>query len=299
MPDPFLAGCRHLVLPIALSASIVVAATVALALPPDLESQVRSGNITRQEAEQLSRMSGSSVKSPAPTTTATSQESLTRKPQELQPRPQVNEQALLHRAMQLLDDYSDDNRQLEEANGYLQQVLRANPRNALAHAELARLTYKAGADDPMALQFAHKALNKAPSINPRLFEAFIISAHIAELEGDFGKMKKWTAEAEKIRPGDPDVNLKYAQIALAEKNYDEVIAQTKTALANPAARKWNSLRNGLYAAMISTYSYKHDLNATKQAYLSAIAADPTNPTWKQAYQEFLDCACQKTGAKKP
>jgi tetratricopeptide (TPR) repeat protein len=299
MSYSFLAGCHRLFVPIVVGSSIVVAATVAFALPPDLESQVRSGNITRQEAEQLNHMSGGTTKSPAPTTASTSNQSVARQPQELQPRPKVNEQALLDRATQLLDDYAGDSRQLEEANNYLQQILAANPRNALAYSELARFAYKSGGTDPRALQFAHTALNKALSINPRLFEAFIVSAHIADLEGDLGKMKKWTAEAEKIRPGDPDVAVKYVQIALKENNYDAIIVQTKRALAKPPTRNSKAVRKILYAAMITAYSYKRDLNGTKQAYLSAIASDPTDPTWKQAYQEFLDCACQKTNPKTP
>ncbi len=64
-------GFRPLLTLVAASSYIVCAATVALALPPNLEKQVRSGNLTRQEAEQLARTSGSTSSKTAPSSAPT------------------------------------------------------------------------------------------------------------------------------------------------------------------------------------------------------------------------------------
>jgi tetratricopeptide (TPR) repeat protein len=291
---PWLTGFRRLFPLIAVGSYVLCAATAVLALPPDLERQVRSGNLTRQEAEQLAAMSGgssssatpSSAPAPAPESPTTSQ------PEEQAARPKVNEKALLDKANKIIADDASDERKLYEAKGYIEKVLAANPRNALAYVYMARLAlavgYVGGGDyEPRALGLAHATLDKALKLNPRLFEAYMLGGKLALIENDLSTAKKMTAMAEKIKPGTPEVEIRYARIANDEHNPDEAITLLSRAIHKPLNQYW---REAAYEEFIDAYKAKKEYKLVDHYYQSLLEIDPS-PATKINYAVFLGCSC--------
>jgi hypothetical protein len=294
MSYPWLAGFRRLFPLIAVGSYILCAATAVLALPPDLEKQVRSGNLTRQEAEQLAAMSGGSSYSAAPSSApAPAPESpMASQPEEQAAHPKVNEKALLDKAEKIIDNYSGDDHKLYEAKKYIEQVLEANPRNALAYVDTARLALLAGyisGDnyEPEALRLAHVGLNTALKIDPRLFEAYMLGGRLAFFEHDLPTAKKMIATAEKIKPNAPSIGVKYAEIANAENKPDEAIAQANRALSKGLS---NNGKEGAYQELIEAYNAKKDYKQADHYHQAILAIDPS-PWAKINYASFLGCSC--------
>jgi tetratricopeptide (TPR) repeat protein len=294
MTYPWLAGFRRLFALIAVGSYVLCAATAVLALPPDLERQVRSGNLTRQEAEQLAAMSGGSSSSAAPRSApAPSPEPQTAtQPQEQPSRPKVNEKALLDKAEKIIDNYSGDDRKLYEAKNYIQQVLEANPRNALAYVDMAQLALNAGyisGDnyEPEALRLAHAGINTALKIDPRLFEAYMLGGSLAFSEHDLPTAKKMIAMAEKIKPNAPRIGVRYAEIANAENKPDEAIAQANRALSKGLS---NNGKEDAYQELIEAYKAKKDYKQADHYHQAILAIDPS-PWAKINYASFLGCSC--------
>ncbi len=289
----WLTGFRRPFALIAVGSYILCAATAVMALPPDLEKQVRSGNLTRQEAEQLAAMSGSSSSTaPSSAPTPPPEPQTAAQPQEQPSRPKVNEKALLDKAEKIIDNYSGDDRKLYEAKKYIEQVLEANPRNALAYVDMAQLALNAGyinGDnyEPEALRLAHASLNTAFKFNPRLFEAYMLSGYVAFVEHDLATAKKMTAMAEKIKPNAPRIGVRYAKIANAENNPDEAIAQANRALSKGLSKNG---KEGAYEELIEAYKAKKDYKQADQYHQAILAIDPS-PWAKINYASFLGCSC--------
>lgn len=284
-------GFRPLLVLIAAGSYIVCAATVVLALPANLEKQVQSGNLTRQEAEQLSRKSRSTSSKTAPTNTP-APVVIPTNPQEQLTQSKVDEKALLEQAEKLMDDASGDGRKLLEAKKYIEQVLTANPRNALAYVDLAHLAldfgYISGENyEPQALQMAHMVLDKALKLDPRLFEAYTLAARMALFEHDLPTARKMTAMAEKIKPSEASVGVMYAKIANKENNPDEAIAQANKALSRKPSKGW---KEGAYTQLINAYEAKKEYKQAEHYYLAILEIDPS--AWaKINYASFLGCSC--------
>jgi Tfp pilus assembly protein PilF len=294
MSYPWLAGFRRLFPLIAVGSYVLCAATAVLALPPDLERQVRSGNLTRQEAEQLAAMSGGSASSAAPNSTpAPAPETQTAtQPQEQPSRPKVNEKALLDKAEKIIGDSNGDSRKLYEAKKSIDQVLEANPRNALAYVVMARLALSAGYIsgnnfEPEALRLAHTGLNTALKLNPRQFEAYILAETLAISEHDLATAKRMNAMAEKIKPDSASVLVNYAEIANAENNPDEAITQASKALNKSMGKH---TKEAAYGELITAYKAKKDYKQADHYHQAILAIDPS-PWAKINYASFLGCSC--------
>jgi tetratricopeptide (TPR) repeat protein len=285
-------GFRPLLTLIAAGSYIVCAATVTLALPPNLEKQVRSGNLTRQEAEQLARISGSTSSKTAPSSAPAAPVTLPTSPQEQPTQSKVDEKALLERAEKLMDDAHGDGRKLLEAKKYIEQVLTANPRNALAYVDLADLALDFGyinSEDyePQALQMAHRVLDKAFKLDPSLYEAYSLAARIAYLEDDLPTARKLAATAVKIKPSEASVWVIYAKIANRENNPDEAIIQANKALIRKPNKGW---KEAAYLQLINAYEAKKEYKQAERYYLATLAVDPS--AWaKINYARFLGCGC--------
>ncbi len=172
----------------------------------------------------------------------------------------MDEKALLERAEKAIDDAHGDERKLLEAKKYIEQVLTANPRNALAYVDLADLAldfgYISSEDyEPQALQMAHRALDQAIKLDPRLYEAYTLSAKIAYLEHDVPTARKLAATAVKINPNQASVWVVYAKIANREDNPDEAIVQANKALSRKPRKGW---KEAAYLQLIKAYEAKKE-----------------------------------------
>jgi tetratricopeptide (TPR) repeat protein len=255
----WLAGC-HRLFPLVAAASYIASATSVLASPPDLERQapVRESLITAQLLQKQT------------------------------PHPRAKEKELLDRAEKLLNDYSGDTRKLYEAKDYIEQVLVANPRNALAYIDLASLALSFGFIssnhyDPRALKMAHVALDKAFKLNPRLYKAYMIAGFLAWVEDDLVTAKKMTARAAKIRPGAPGVDIRYAKIANSEYKPDEAITLLNKALTKPLSL---SLKEAAYEQFVIAYKVKKEYKLVDHYHQAILAIDPS-PWAKINYADFL------------
>jgi tetratricopeptide (TPR) repeat protein len=211
------------------------------------------------------------------------------------PTLKMSEKELLERAEKLMNTYEGDTRKLYEAKNYIDQALLVNPRSTKAYVDLASLAlsfgYISGTKyDPEALKVAHAAIDKAFKLNPRHYNAHMIAGYLAWIEDDFATAKKMAAMAEKIRPGAPAVDIRYATIANSEYKPDKAITFLNKALAKPLSL---GSKENAYKEFVIAYKIKKDFKQVERYYRAILAINP-GPWEKINYADFLN-TCSSDG----
>ncbi|CAN5884797.1 hypothetical protein BH11MYX4_BH11MYX4_03270 [soil metagenome] len=131
------------------------------------------------------------------------------------------EGAALGDARSFIDVYA-----LAEAETILFRIVRQNPRNALAHAYLARAAYrrgqmKDGSCAPAAVAAAEREVALAEALQPGLADATLVRAYLKFYAFDFAPAKQLGLAAERADPSSLRVALFLAQLAARAGRLDE------------------------------------------------------------------------------
>ncbi len=201
----------------------------------------------------------------------------------------LSEQELYQKACDILDNYSGNVGYLYKAQQYCQKILEKNPKNALAYVGLARTEYKMGYInydnyDEDSLKSAQFYLDRALQINPSQFEAYIAKSHVFLFQKDVPNAIQTVAKAQALKPGDPDVLLLEAQIALKQKNWDEAKEKATKILDET---KENRLKLAAWGIVRSVCLKQKDYAQAEKTYKEELALDPRDPWVQINYASFL------------
>lgn len=201
----------------------------------------------------------------------------------------VDERKLYERSQAILDGYSGDPRDLEQAQALLAKLLKANPKSALGYAGLTRLTLKAGylsgkryQESAVSEALAHT--NKALQLGPGLFEPWMQGGYAFLRAGDLAKAREMAARAASIQPESPRAALLQAAIADDEENDAEIVRWSEAALAKTTDKH---LQANAYAYLTGVYKRRKDYEKAERVYLKRIELTPKNPWELMNYSNFL------------
>jgi len=199
------------------------------------------------------------------------------------------EEKLYNRAHSLIDNYSGDSGRLKEAHILALKIKKINKNSEYAYVLIGRITYKSGYINysnytQESLVEAKIHFSKAISLNPRFYDAYIYGAYPYIFSKDYPAAKKMLAKAEKLRPDSEKVDIVYSEIALKEKNYDEVIRRCKSAISKSSDRK--TLYEA-HEALSKAYRKIKKYKLAEQSYLMLIKLEPKSSWAKINYSNFL------------
>lgn len=191
----------------------------------------------------------------------------------------------------LIDDFQGDPAGLRTAQAVLEEMIRRDPKNAMAYALLGRCCYKLGFKhsdqvDPRALKAAHTVLDEAIALDPDLPEAHLYKAwaHYYDRADDAGRQEARTAL--RLKPGWIDAVLIEAEIDLRARRDPAPIAKAlEKALAGA---KTPRDRGRALSTLADAYWNLEDWAGVDKCHKGMIAIDPTSAWNHSNYAGFLN-----------
>lgn len=215
-----------------------------------------------------------------------------RKPAVAPPHPDSPPELVATRkASLLIDGWGGKRATLDGAEQLANQALVMHPKYALALVQLARIETRRGMKnstsyDPARLAAAMKLVDEAIAADPKSFEAREQRAYTYLRQPDLEKARSAIAEAEAIAPKNPRCALVRAEIAVAEKAWEEAERLLITVLESGTAEA-----KTLAAAeehLIHAYEGLADYDAVDAMHRHLVAAD-AGSAWKRGnYAGFLE-----------
>ncbi len=180
------------------------------------------------------------------------------------------------RARFLLDNRRWDGAATAEAARLLDAALKADPKNAMALTQTARLTYFAGYQsgdryDPKSLYHAATLVERALAADPTLPEAHVTRGFVVFYQKAYARARQAALEAEKHRPGDAEAGILLAGVANVERKYDDALARVEGALRTAATR---SQQRRALQELTMVYKGKGDVPAADQTYAMIVRLEP-------------------------
>lgn len=198
----------------------------------------------------------------------------------------------LKHSIELLDGYRGDGAMLEAARAELESVLRADPRNAPAHREMARYFIMRGhvsyqRFQPGALEAAESSLTKAIKINPKYAEAYVLRGHLYRLMGRSQDAVRALETAEKIGTSDPWLQNNWADLLSDAGRYEDAAKRYRKVLASKTKNK--KAMTVAYEGLIRYHRSVGQWDMVDQIYRDRIAYEPDAAWGYGNYAEFLLC----------
>jgi tetratricopeptide (TPR) repeat protein len=183
-------------------------------------------------------------------------------------------------ATALIDDHEGDTRLLIEAGALLNQVARARPDHARAHAQAARVVYKLGYisyDDyhPMSLVRARALAERAIELDPKLVDGYFVAGRIALLEKRLPDASRMADKIEALEPGSRFALYLLADLDEAQGRFKVALERYQVLLARAQDEPQRVSALGGIASM--TCRIRED-DACEAAYRTRLAAEP-NSAW--------------------
>ena len=190
----------------------------------------------------------------------------------------------------LLDNRRWDRTATAEAARLLDAALKAEPKNAMALTQTARLTYFGGYQggdryDPKALYHAAALVDRALAADPILPEAHVTRGFVGFYQKAYARARQAALEADKHRPGDAEAGILLAGIANVERKYGEALARVQGALRTATTR---SQQRRALQELTMVYKGKGEIPAADQTYAMIVRLEPESPWWRVNYANFLN-----------
>jgi Tfp pilus assembly protein PilF len=188
--------------------------------------------------------------------------------------------ALVDQAAGQLDDG-----QPRKACGTLQAALRADPRNARAHMEMARCELKSSGLDTDALAAAETWLKKALALDPQLGNAYVLLGYVHTHQHYHGSARDAFAKARANRADSPWLEHNEAELLKDQGKTVEAkaeFARIGGMAAVPAQVRISALEN-----LARLHARDHEVAQAQRAYLEQLAIAPGDRLVAGEYSEFL------------
>ena len=188
---------------------------------------------------------------------------------------------LYQQAQALLDKFSwGSNDDLNQALIRVEVIINRSPNFAKAYVAMGRIALRSTGNLSLARQYLAKAL----TLDPQLTDAYLEGGYVEMYAQDMDKAKAMLQKAKVIDPSSPRNELLEADIASAEKRYDDALDACQQALAkakNPVDQ-WL-----IYYTMVEAYKQAGKKDEAKATYLKIIALKPDYVWTRVAYAEYL------------
>lgn len=161
------------------------------------------------------------------------------------PLPAADLDRKVEEARTLIDGYGGDTRLLIKAGALLNEVARANPGHARAHAQAARVVYRLGYQSgdryhPFSLARAQVLADRAIRLDPRLVDGYIVAGYVALFDGRVDEVERLADKAAALDPASDDVLILLARRDRMQRRYDAAVERLGVVLSRverPATRR--------------------------------------------------------------
>lgn len=209
------------------------------------------------------------------------------KARELNPEQQA---VMVARARAQIDEYQ----QIELARATLEQVLKANPRNAAARVELARYYIRTGHISyrnfrPGTLQRAADELDFAQRLDPKSTDAQILWGHVLYLRGQPRESVRVLQKVAESGTDNPWLHQNWADALLDLNQWEAAEVHLRKAQLQYAAAGNTPKRvvAALHSRLASALTSQQKLDEADREYQAAIALEPQDAGHRINYTDFL------------
>jgi tetratricopeptide (TPR) repeat protein len=194
------------------------------------------------------------------------------------------------KAQQILDDWSGESAQLEQAAKLLMAVIARNRDYVPAYVALSRLERKAAYQNDEnyqngGLQRSRKFAEHALKLDPKNGEAYAASAWTALALKDFDDATAAADQAEQLGARPLDVKAIRAELAFDQNDLKKALALTKEIAAAPNATIKD--RSSAWEVMTDIYNRVGAVDEADRAYQEELKVDPDRPWPHGNYAAFL------------
>jgi Tfp pilus assembly protein PilF len=196
------------------------------------------------------------------------------------------------RARALLNNYRGRGGDLVTARKILFAILERNQRYAPAYRELARYYIMSGHINYQnfqagSLENAEAVLKQAIDIDPGYADAYVLFGHLYRLMDRHKDAKEALIKAEKLGTNLPWLHLNWADLLVAEGQYDEAAERYEKVLKSGTKNK--RAIGVAFEGLIDIYTSTQQFDKADRTHRKNIEADPTNAWSYGNYAEFLLC----------
>jgi tetratricopeptide (TPR) repeat protein len=215
------------------------------------------------------------------------------------PEPSIVERATLSavtpeeraygEAMDLVDGSECASAAYDEAEAALQEILKTNPRSALAYAGLGRVAFRRGflgtdRYTPDSLQRALDFASQAIAIDPALPEAYSVRGWAEHARKDGPRAHAAVAMALKLAPTLPRALMLSAELAIDDGDLPGAERALRTMLSRPVSR---GLAGAGLETLSTVFEKAGDYNAADAALKRLVQLDPQSASSKSKFAYFL------------
>ena len=194
--------------------------------------------------------------------------------------------SLVSEAASLLDRYRGDSSLLEQADQKLRAALAANPQEAGAYVEQARLFMKSSGLDPSTLARAESALRRALAIDADHANAYVLLGYVLTHAGRLSEAEGAFARGEALRATSPWLLPNRAELREKQGRRDEAAEIYARIAAAPTTDK--AIRINAYEKLQTHHELvTRDFDRAEQAYRAQIALEPDSAWARGNYSSFL------------
>ena len=186
----------------------------------------------------------------------------------------------------LLDEYTGDRQQLQQAAAKLRQALAINPDEAAAYVELARYTMKAsGRLDAASLGQSEELIRRAIAIAPTFGNAYVLLGYVLTHANRLKEAEAAFAAAKQHRATSPWLDFNLAE--LQERQGRRQLAAEAFLRASAASTNPTNLRTTALEWLQKYYVGEKQFQQADLAYRKEIELEPKHPYPKGNYSAFL------------
>jgi tetratricopeptide (TPR) repeat protein len=203
------------------------------------------------------------------------------------------EERLYSEAFQLIESFNGGRDSLSRAAELTADLLKRNPESAPGLLNAARLTLLRGYIsydnfDQGAVFKAQQLVNRALKNSPDFADGQILGAYAFIVDNSpkgMRQAKQMAARGAELAPDSPRVDLLYARIAEAEKDWDEVLRRANRVLAK--ADDPNLDRMG-HEYLVDIYRHRKQYDLAEKSFRTILELDPGSPWALVNFASFLN-----------
>jgi Tfp pilus assembly protein PilF len=202
------------------------------------------------------------------------------------------ETTALARAIEYIDHWGGDPKDLQSAKRELDAVLAINPGSAPAYREYARYyiadAYISGKDyDPAGLKKAEDALDHAIALSPDFAEAYVLRGSLYRTLDRPDDALAALRRAEVLGTNDPWLDLNWSDLLQDEGKHEEALSRCRGVLARKPAN--SKILGAADECLIHAYKALGRMDDADAAYRVQIARAPRDAWPRGNYASFLLC----------
>lgn len=196
---------------------------------------------------------------------------------------------LYNKAQSIMDFYSGNRQELEQALTLIKSIESNNPDSIYALVGYGRLFFKAGyikesKFEPRYLEQSKSYFDKAILKNPKFADVYLYGAYPYIFDDKLKKARLMVLEGKKLLPNSPRVALLLGEIAEREKDFEASARHAKQVIQMNPSKK--ILIDG-YRLLRTSYIARKKYTIAEPIYLKLIELEPGSAWPKGNYSNFL------------